>query len=461
MSIPNRLFKTYGLILLCIILSVVAFASDEISFRTQKLSDRVLVLTEESQMENICVAIASKSGLIVIDTLGSTPSAKRMRGLIEKEFDRDDFIYVINTHHHWDHSNGNPVYPEATFIGHEGCRRIYYRWKPSPPSSRLKDQVKTVKTSEESTSEAETPPPAGPPAASIPRGKAIDSFQAITFKDRLTLDMGDLTLRMIYFGRAHSGSDILIHIPEEGILMTGDLFLERGWLPLFSGLPELDVPLWIQAIDYCLDAKSEIKHVIPGHRDIWNREKLVIWRDYIVQLWEGLVAAEEEGLSLEDVEKRFPLDQRFSYLKDLGHSDADLSRFHQKNIHAFWSQLKTSAAMIVEQSIMESGIEAGLAKYRELKSKPSDEYFFDESSFNLLGYRLLGQRKTDEAIEVFKLNIAAYPDSWNVYDSLAEAYMIKGDRELAIKYYKKSLEINPENNNAIEMLKRLQRRETE
>jgi Flp pilus assembly protein TadD len=74
---------------------------------------------------------------------------------------------------------------------------------------------------------------------------------------------------------------------------------------------------------------------------------------------------------------------------------------------------------------------------------------------NVLGYQKLQAGKTGEAIELFKLNVQAYPESANTYDSLGEAYMKNGDRELAIQNYKKSLELNPNNTNAVEMMKRL------
>ena len=65
-----------------------------------------------------------------------------------------------------------------------------------------------------------------------------------SFSDRMILDLGDVSFHLYFFGRAHSGSDILIHIPEEKLLLTGDLFLDIGWLPLFSGGGELDIPRW-------------------------------------------------------------------------------------------------------------------------------------------------------------------------------------------------------------------------
>jgi len=64
-------------------------------------------------------------------------------------------------------------------------------------------------------------------------------------------------------------------------------------------------------------------------------------------------------------------------------------------------------------------------------------------------------KKVREAIEIFKLNVEAYQQSANVYDSLGEAYMINGDKELAIRNYQRAVELNPQNTNAIEMLKKL------
>lgn len=76
---------------------------------------------------------------------------------------------------------------------------------------------------------------------------------------------------------------------------------------------------------------------------------------------------------------------------------------------------------------------------------------------NTLGYKLLGNQKLTEAIEIFKLNVEYYPKSYNVYDSLGEAYMIHSDKELAIKNYQKSLELNPENENARNKLDELEK----
>ncbi len=103
--------------------------------------------------------------------------------------------------------------------------------------------------------------------------------------------------------------------------------------------------------------------------------------------------------------------------------------------------------------IIERGVESVLGQYRALRQ--SNDYYVSESQLNALGYRLFGMKKVVEAIEIFKLNVEAYPQSANAYDSLGEAYMRNGDKEVAIKSYQKSVELNPQNSNGIEMLKKL------
>ena len=84
---------------------------------------------------------------------------------------------------------------------------------------------------------------------------------------------------------------------------------------------------------------------------------------------------------------------------------------------------------------------------------------FDEIEMNALGYRYLQSGKVKDAIELFKLNTIAYPKSGNVYDSLGEAYLKDGQKELAIKNYEKSLEFNPDNENAKKILKQIENNE--
>jgi tetratricopeptide (TPR) repeat protein len=64
-----------------------------------------------------------------------------------------------------------------------------------------------------------------------------------------------------------------------------------------------------------------------------------------------------------------------------------------------------------------------------------------ENDINTLGYQYLGANQIDKAIETFKKNVQDYPNSWNVYDSLGEGYAIKGEKALAVEYYKKAYDM--------------------
>jgi hypothetical protein len=105
---------------------------------------------------------------------------------------------------------------------------------------------------------------------------------------------------------------------------------------------------------------------------------------------------------------------------------------------------EASLSEVLSQTQRERGMEAALAQYRELKRQGLGNIYTSESDINGWGYRLLRDRQLREAIEVFKLNVEAYPKSANVYDSLAEAYLASGDKQAAIENYNKALAIDPQ-----------------
>jgi CubicO group peptidase (beta-lactamase class C family) len=106
------------------------------------------------------------------------------------------------------------------------------------------------------------------------------------------------------------------------------------------------------------------------------------------------------------------------------------------------------------RTIEARGVKAAIEEYYDLKrSSPAEA--FDEYVLNSLGYNLLGEERFGEAIDIFKLNVDEYPDAWNPYDSLGEAFMRAGQLEAAIVYYEKSLELNPDNTNGRAMLARI------
>jgi tetratricopeptide (TPR) repeat protein len=260
---------------------------------------------------------------------------------------------------------------------------------------------------------------------------------------------------MYYLGRGHSTSDIVVAIPEEKVLLMGCFFLEQGPLPVFGTQPVLDPDRWLEVLDTVLDPNLGIEHVVLGQHTVWPRERLEAMRDYIAWLWPAVQQLDAEGVDLDTAMARLPVPASLDVLRTAGAGDDELAQYHRTEVTALWRQLKESAAAMVAQAIDEGGAEAGVARYRELIDSKDNGVFFDEAEFNLLGYRLLGQQRYPEAIAVLQLNVEAYPESWNTYDSLGEAYMLAGDRERAIELYRRSLSINPGNTNGLAMLERL------
>ena len=119
---------------------------------------------------------------------------------------------------------------------------------------------------------------------------------------------------------------------------------------------------------------------------------------------------------------------------------------------------RPSLAESMVELIKKTGMNSALQFYE--KNKKNSSYYINETEINGLGYYLLNERReTENAILIFQLNTELFPASANVYDSLAEAYMRKGDNKNAVAFYKKSLQLDPNNEAAKQIIERLQQKE--
>jgi hypothetical protein len=116
---------------------------------------------------------------------------------------------------------------------------------------------------------------------------------------------------------------------------------------------------------------------------------------------------------------------------------------------------KKKLAEMLMETLMKNDVASAIKLYRAFKADSVNAFVNTENSINSLGYWLLEMNRLNQAIEIFKLNAESYPQSANVYDSLGEAYMKSGNKELAIKNYEKSLKLNSLNTSAVQALKNL------
>jgi hypothetical protein len=116
---------------------------------------------------------------------------------------------------------------------------------------------------------------------------------------------------------------------------------------------------------------------------------------------------------------------------------------------------RKSIAETLSATIASGDLDQAVKQYHDLKVAEPTAYNFDEGELNALGYKLMRAKKFKEAIRILQLNVEAYPQSSNVYDSLGEAYMDDGDKTQAVANYQRSLQLNPKNRNAVEMIRKL------
>jgi glyoxylase-like metal-dependent hydrolase (beta-lactamase superfamily II) len=434
------------------------------AIQVTRLSERLLLVQSGETYDDTVIAVAGERGILVIDT-GIAPTwAERYRATIERQFGREDFAYVVNTHYHFDHTDGNQVFADAAIIGHDRCREQMIQFGSGVDAflDRQRTRVDGWRR------QLEDLDPNSEPAARLrdlvaSYGLMCDDLEEnyvltppmITFNDRMTLELGDSTVRLYYWGPGtHTGDDVVVHVPEEGLVATGDLMYPGGIQ--FALGPDVDVPRQLAVLDAVLTDEGAVRHVVTVHNGIMTRQDLEIRRSYMGSLWNTLREASENGQRLADARHLVSLD----VFEDLSRLDIDhdaLESQHQGNVDTLWMHLVggQSAAEVLERALNEGSIDSAIATYREMLPQRGEKFFFDENQINALGYRLMGQDRLDEAIAVFRVNVEVFPDAWNVHDSLGEGYMTSGERDLAIASYQRSLELNPDNANGVAMLERL------
>jgi cyclase len=284
-------------------------AADDL-FEIKPMADGVWAAISKPAYKVNCNAaiILFDDSVLVVDT-HSKPSAAR--ALIEqvKKLTDKPVKYVVNTHFHWDHYQGNQAYPSSwpagvEIISSEATRQnIEQRGIP-----RVKHEITTMPAEIEKlrADAAAATDPKQKEKLSSDLAQAQDYFSelktmqvtlpTLTFDRSLILHRKSRTVEMFWLGNAHTNGDVFVYLPKEKILITGDAM--HGWTPFMGDSYPYD---WITTLDKA--EKLDFDQVLGGHGDIMHgKERFELWKQYFTDLMAETGKAYGNGATLEQAQ---------------------------------------------------------------------------------------------------------------------------------------------------------------
>ncbi len=380
---------------------------------------------------------------------------------MEREFDRNNFACVVNTHWHWDHFNGNQAFSDIKIYGHKNIIPAMREFEQGL-SSFVKQRRDRTTAWKETLKNAKP----GSEQALTALGwiyahtRFIDEFKkrfTVTypnelFEDKKIIDMGDLHLHLIHLPAFHSDNDVLVYIPEEKLLLSGDTFYSE-YFPQIKHSAVQYIPKWINILEELLNGPDRVEKIIPGHKSQMSGQELYKLYKYIKDLKEGVPDSKKRGFTLEQTKEAYSIESKFNYLSSFPFYSTCKNQ-HEKNIQNIWLADKLSSIEVMKQLAGNKDISSAVEDFKQ-NYLNYHQYYLDESEFINFGYKLIMFGKNRDAIEIITLVTEKYPESWNAFDSLGEAYESMGEKEQSIKCYQKSISLNPDNKNAEEMLQKL------
>jgi cyclase len=296
---------------LWLLLCPLALSSAEDLFEIKPVADGVYaaIAKPSFRVNSNAAIILLDDGVLVVDT-HSKPSAAR--ALIEqiKKLTPKPVKYVVNTHFHYDHYQGNEAYPSSWPGGVEiisseatraniqrlGIPRIKNEILTLPREiSKLKDDLAKASTSEQkNTLQANI----GQAEGYLAELKIMQvTLPSLTFDRSLILYRPSRTVEILWLGRAHTDGDAFVFLPHERVLVTGDAL--HGWTPFMGDSYPYE---WIQTLDAA--EKLDFDSVIGGHGDVMHgKEKFELWKRYLQELMDRTARAYSEGASPEEAKK--------------------------------------------------------------------------------------------------------------------------------------------------------------
>jgi cyclase len=325
--------KIFALLLL-LVASVAFGQASTPEYKIEKLADGVYALIRQDpvgwMVVSNCVFIVNDEDVVVVDTGGAMSLARQMIADLKKITNKP-VTYVVNTHWHDDHVLGNAAYkeayPKAEFVAHSATREYLPTKGVAARESMEKGAPDFAKFLQEQVDKkiSMAGGEMGAEEASAYRSdiRLVNRYLAevketpivlptVTLDDHLTLYRGDRVIDIRYLGRAHTSGDIVVHLPKEKILITGDMVIAP--VPLV-GSDQSHVADWSATLEKARALGATT--IVPGHGPVLHDDKqMELLSRMFASITEQVKAGVAKGQSLDEIRKAMDLKEFKDALAD-------------------------------------------------------------------------------------------------------------------------------------------------
>ena len=216
---------------------------------------------------------------------------------------------VINTHFHFDHAHGNQIFdPSVQIIGHEFTRRMLLSNSTSMPLyqnyfTSMPGQIETLRKriaeEKDAAAKAKLQTQLRVTENNYASQKELKLIPPnVTLSTQMTLFRGDREIQIRYLGRGHTAGDVVVFLPKERVVITGD-FLTSGLSNMSDSYPEE----WAASLDTL--KKLDFETVLPGHGEAFtDRAKIDYFQAYLRDVWSETSRLKKEGATADEAAKR-------------------------------------------------------------------------------------------------------------------------------------------------------------
>ncbi len=269
------------------------------------------VFIETGKLGSNNTMILTEAGVVLVDSPHKPTDAVAWRREVEA---RGKVLYLINTDHHIDHTMGNAFLP-GTIVAHEGTRRRLA--ENAPTLDFMIDLLGTI----------------DPEGITLMEGYSL-RLPTITVNDRMTLHCGDATIELSHH-RGHTANNLMVHVPEQSILISGDLVCEAG-LPAFVDAYLFD---WLAAVEHILE--MDVERIVPGHGEVCTLAEARTFHAQIEELIRIVRRAIKAGRPRDEIAASVRFDDNIhtTTAAYLGYPEEMIEEFQRLSIAAIYDQL--------------------------------------------------------------------------------------------------------------------------